>query len=51
MNFKTASKFDEVFEITEDYTIKFGTAVLEDPMAKGYVYANLYFFDEVQKEV
>ena len=26
-------------------------AVLQDSMAKGYVYANLFFYDEVQKEI
>ena len=29
----------------------YGGKNIEDPMCKGYIYANLYFYDEVQKEV
>jgi len=51
MNYKTATTLHETFTLNKNFDIKLGDAVLEDSMAKGYVYANLYFYDEVQKEV
>ncbi|MCL2229135.1 MAG: hypothetical protein FWC00_04910 [Firmicutes bacterium] len=51
MNYKVAAKFNEVLKIKEDYSIVFNGVELDDPMCKGYVYASLYFYDEVQKEV
>ena len=40
-----------MFTLDDDYNIKIGSATLEDSMCKGYIYASLYFYDEVQKEV
>jgi len=53
MNFKTAQILDDNFELDKDFNIVIkGTKnKLEDPMSKGYVYANLFFYDEVQKEI
>ena len=51
MNYKTALALHETFVLTKDFEITLGNAVLQDSMAKGYVYANLFFYDEVQKEV
>jgi len=51
MNFKTASKINETFTLDGDFNIKYNNVELTDPMCKGYIYANLYFFDEVQKEI
>lgn len=61
MNYKTCQKLQESFEmnnkaelflITRDNSgaVKKRTP-LEDSLLKGYVYACLYFYDEVQKEV
>ena len=44
---------NETFDLTKDFELVVaGTkAKLEDSMCKGYVYANLFFYDEVQKEI
>ena len=41
----------ETLKLDADYNITYNKATLDDPMCKGYVYANIYFYDEVQKEV
>ncbi|MDR0461775.1 MAG: hypothetical protein LBG88_00340 [Christensenellaceae bacterium] len=51
MTYKVAAKLHSTFTLDGDFNIKLGTTTLDDPMCKGYVYANLYFYDEVQKEV
>jgi hypothetical protein len=51
MTYKTAEKLNESFNIDAEYNIKYNNATLSDPLCKGYVYANLFFFDEVQKEI
>lgn len=51
MTYKTAYKLNEVFVLDKDFNIFLGSVALEDSMAKGYVYANLFFYDETQKEI
>jgi len=51
MNYKTATRIHEMFTVAPDYSLSVGKTQLTDPLCKGYVYANLYFYDEVQKEV
>jgi len=51
MKYKTASKMNSVFTLDGDFNITLGKAKLEDPMSKGYVYACLFFYDEVEKEI
>ena len=53
MNYKTAQKLHESFTLDKDFNLVITDTKhkLDDPMQKGYVYANLFFYDEVQKEV
>jgi len=53
MNFSTAKKIDETFTLDKDFNVILAESnkKLDDPMCKGYVYANLFFYDEVQKEI
>ena len=51
MTYKTATKMHETLTLDKDFNISLNKATLDDAMCKGYVYANLYFYDEVQKEV
>ena len=51
MNFRTATKLNSTFTLDADFNVKFGNFELTDPMCKGYIYANLFFYDEVQKEI
>jgi len=50
MNYKTAYRIHEVFKIDAEFGLSVGNTKLEDALCKGYVYANLYFYDEVEKE-
>ena len=53
MTFKVANKLNENFVLDKDFNLVLDgtTQKLEDAMCKGYVYANLFFYDEVQKEI
>jgi len=51
MNYKTALKINDTLVLDKDYNISYNGVSLNDSMAKGYVYANLFFFDEVHKEI
>jgi len=53
MTFKTAKKIENAFVLDQNFEIvlRDSKQKLEDPMCKGYVYANLYFYDEVEKEI
>ena len=51
MTYKTAAKIIEVFKLDKDYNLLLGEEALSEPISKGYAYANIYFYDEVQKEI
>ena len=51
MTYRAAAKMLEAFTLDRDYNIVINGAKLDDSMCKAYVYANIYFFDEVQKEL
>jgi len=52
MTYKVAKGLNESLTLDADYTIRCGErGILEDPLCKGYVYANLFFYDEAQKEI
>ena len=53
MTFNVANKLNENFVLDKDWNIVLeGTShKVEDAMSKGYIYANLFFYDEVQKEI
>jgi hypothetical protein len=34
-----------------NFNLKFGKGIVEDSLCKGYIYANLYFYDEAKKEI
>lgn len=37
--------------LDNEYNITLRDKTVSDPMCKGYIYANLFFYDEVQKEI
>ena len=51
MNWKTASLLESTFTLDKDFKLRVGDAELTDSMAKGYIYSNLFFHDEVMKEI
>jgi len=62
MNYKTCKRLNDNFVLDEKFDIFLavrnnlsgettGKVPVTDPMAKGYIYACLYFYDEVEKEV
>ena len=53
MNYKTVAKMNESFVLDEKYELFLGAnnEPVRDSLLKGYIYANLYFFDEVEKEL
>jgi hypothetical protein len=51
MTYRGAQKMKTIFTIDGEYNIKMDARVVEDAMSKGYIYANLFFYDEVQKEI
>lgn len=51
MTYRAAAKMHDTFKLDASFNLMLGEAKLEDPMCKGYVYACLYFYDEVQKEI
>jgi hypothetical protein len=51
VNYKTAAKINETFSLDGDYNIQLNGQIITDPMCKGYIYANMFFYDEVQKEI
>jgi len=54
MNYKTCKILSEKFVLDEKFNIFFGPkkkAQVIDSLEKGYIYAAMFFYDEVQKEV
>ena len=51
MNYSTAARLNEVFTLDKSFNIMLGDVELTDSLAKGYIYANKFFFDEVEKEI
>jgi len=51
MNYRTAIKISDTLVLDDDFNISYNGVPLEDSMCKGYVYANLFFLDEVDKEI
>lgn len=53
MTFKAAAKINEYFSIDakDQAVLTAGAVPVTNPMDKGYVYAALFFYDEVQKEI
>lgn len=51
MNYLTAEKIQNTFKISPDFEITVGKRKIVDDQQKGYIYGNLYFYDDVKKEV
>jgi len=51
MTYNVAEKFNRAFTLDADFNIAFNGAHISDPIEKGYIYANLFFFDETTKEI
>jgi hypothetical protein len=51
MTYHVADRLNTAFKLDENFNLVLGGHQLADPMCKGYVYANLFFYDETQKEI
>jgi frataxin-like iron-binding protein CyaY len=51
MTYRTAQKLVEAFTLDDDYNLLVKGKSLSDGIAKAYVYANMFFYDEVEKEI